>query len=123
MPDELAEEKPAGTERQPPEPEAPPRRPRRKRSLKIDNDAVVRSVLDRVDHAISDRSEWMNMRLDRYAKESPTIGERHWRQLERQFHLSRVPPDPVWTPDTITIPESEMPDPTSNDMAGGQDGR
>jgi hypothetical protein len=65
----------------------------------------------------------VRQRLDRYAKESPTIGERQWRQLEQQFHLSRVPPDPAWGPGTITIPEPETPDPATHDMTGGQDGR
>jgi hypothetical protein len=65
----------------------------------------------------------VRQRLDRYAKESPTIGEHQWKRLEREFHLSRVPPDPRWTPDTITIPEPETPDPVSHDSTGGQDGR
>jgi hypothetical protein len=34
-------------------------------------------------------------RMDRYAKESPTIGERMWGELTKEFHLSTVPPDPV----------------------------
>ena len=33
-------------------------------------------------------------RMDRYAKESPTIGERMWQSLGQKFHLSTVPPDP-----------------------------
>jgi hypothetical protein len=65
----------------------------------------------------------VRQRLDRYAKESPTIGEHQWKQLEREFHLSRVPPDPRWIPDTITIPEPETPDPVTDDPTGGQDGR
>jgi hypothetical protein len=65
----------------------------------------------------------VRQRLDRYAKESPTIGERHWRRLEERFHLSRVPPDPPWPPDTITIPEPESASGVSHDMMGGQDGR
>lgn len=78
MPDELAEEKPAGSEETAPEPEKPARRPRRKRSLKIDPDAVVNSVLKRLDQAISDRSEWMNMRLDRYAKLRGWLPDKDW---------------------------------------------
>ena len=33
-------------------------------------------------------------RMDRYAKESPTIGERRWERLSAEFGLSTVPPDP-----------------------------
>jgi hypothetical protein len=47
----------------------------------------------------------VRQRLDRYAKESPTIDERRWAKLERQFHLSRVPPDPQWDR-RIRIPDS-----------------
>lgn len=47
----------------------------------------------------------VRQRLDRYAKESPTIGERRWAKLERQFHLSKVPPDPQWADRRIRIPE------------------
>ncbi len=65
----------------------------------------------------------VRQRLDRYAKESPTIGEHQWRQLERKFHLSRVPPDPPWTPDTIRIPEPETSEPAPERTTGGQDGR
>ena len=39
-------------------------------------------------------SAWQ--RMDRYAKESPTIGERTWGKLAEEFHLSAVPPDPTW---------------------------
>ena len=38
-------------------------------------------------------------RMDRYAKESPTIGERRWVGLAKKFHLSTVPPDPVVIPE------------------------
>jgi hypothetical protein len=38
-------------------------------------------------------------RMDRYAKESPTIGERMWGVLSKEFHLSTVPPDPVVLPE------------------------
>jgi hypothetical protein len=38
-------------------------------------------------------------RMDRYAKESPTIGERMWVALAKEFHLSTVPPDPVVIPE------------------------
>jgi hypothetical protein len=43
-------------------------------------------------------------RMDRYAKESPTIGERMWGTLTKEFHLSTVPPDPPAGP-PIVIPE------------------
>jgi hypothetical protein len=49
--------------------------------------------------------------LTKYANQSPAISERRWRKLEEQFHLSKVPPDPEWTPETITIPEPGTPDP------------
>ncbi|HET7235187.1 MAG TPA: SLATT domain-containing protein [Actinomycetota bacterium] len=42
-------------------------------------------------------------RMDRYAKESPTIGERMWVHLANVFHLSTVPPDPVWRGEPITV--------------------
>jgi hypothetical protein len=45
-------------------------------------------------------------RMDRYAKESPTIGERMWGgELARKFHLSTVPPDPPRPAGPIVIPE------------------
>ena len=43
-------------------------------------------------------------RMDRYAKESPTIGERTWGELTKEFHLSTVPPDPPARA-PIVIPE------------------
>jgi hypothetical protein len=46
----------------------------------------------------------VRQRLDRYAKESPNVDERLWVRLERQFHLSRVPPDPRWDR-TVRIPD------------------
>ncbi len=49
----------------------------------------------------------VRLRLDRYAKESPTIDERRWAKLEHQFHLSKVPPDPQWADRKIRIPEPE----------------
>lgn len=48
----------------------------------------------------------VRQRLDRYAKESPMIDERRWAKLERQFHLSKVPPDPQWGDRKIRIPDS-----------------
>jgi hypothetical protein len=48
----------------------------------------------------------VRQRLDRYAKESPSIDERRWAKLERQFHLSKVPPDPQWGDRKIRIPDT-----------------
>ena len=45
----------------------------------------------------------VRQRLDRYAKESPIVDERLWASLEREFHLSKVPPDPHWDR-TVKIP-------------------
>lgn len=42
-------------------------------------------------------------RMDKYAKESPTIGERSWMHLSKRFHLATVPPDPVWHGDRPTM--------------------
>ena len=58
-------------------------------------------------------------RMDRYAKESPTIGEREWDRLERKFHLSKVPPDPAWSRRTVRLPEPDDAAP----IAGEADGR
>ena len=46
-------------------------------------------------------------RLDRYAKESPLIGQRLWEELAAKFHLSKVPPDPAWAGRRVRIPEAE----------------
>jgi hypothetical protein len=44
-------------------------------------------------------------RMDRYAKESPTIGERQWVRLSADFDLSTVPPDPTRRAQPVVIPE------------------
>lgn len=44
-------------------------------------------------------------RMDRYAKESPTIGERQWVKLAAGFDLSTVPPDPARRGEPVVIPE------------------
>jgi hypothetical protein len=64
-------------------------------------------------------------RMDRYAKESPTIGERLWAKLERQFRLSRVPPDPPGTRRTVRIPEARTRTPATGESltTGAADGR
>jgi hypothetical protein len=60
----------------------------------------------------------VRQRLDRYAKESPTIDERPWAKLERQFHLSRVPPDPRWGDRPVQIPEPSAAPPAVHETAG-----
>jgi conflict system pore-forming effector with SLATT domain len=62
-------------------------------------------------------------RMDRYAKESPTIGEREWNRLERTFHLSKVPPDPSWAGRTVHLPDSEDAALMGDSAEGGTDGR
>jgi hypothetical protein len=62
-------------------------------------------------------------RMDRYAKESPTIGEREWNRLERRFHLSKVPPDPSIAHRTVHLPESESAKLVSDQPKGGTHGR
>ncbi len=47
----------------------------------------------------------VRQRMDRYAKESPAVGERLWAQMTAEFHLSDVPPDPSWPDQPIRIPE------------------
>jgi hypothetical protein len=59
-------------------------------------------------------------RMDRYAKESPTIGQRQWRKLIEPFHLSDVPPDPSWGVATVTLGE---PAEVAALTEGGADGR
>ena len=48
-------------------------------------------------------------RLDRYAKESPLIGQRLWEDLAVKFKLSKVPPDPRWEGRRVKLPEAEAP--------------
>lgn len=47
----------------------------------------------------------VRQRMDRYAKESPTIGERQWEKLSAEFGLSTVPPDPSRRAEPVVIPE------------------
>ena len=47
----------------------------------------------------------VRQRMDRYAKESPTIGERQWEKLSAEFGLSTVPPDPSRRAQPVVIPE------------------
>jgi hypothetical protein len=50
-------------------------------------------------------------RMDRYAKESPMIGQRQWQRLAPKLGLPRVPEDvpwprgAAWPDDTITVPD------------------
>ena len=62
-------------------------------------------------------------RMDRYAKESPTIGEREWNRQERRFHLSKVPPDPHWARRTVQVPDADAATPVMEPAEGGADGR
>jgi len=48
-------------------------------------------------------------RMDRYAKESPTIGERQWVKLSAEFGLSTVPPDPSPRAEPVIIPDGVEP--------------
>ena len=59
----------------------------------------------------------VRQRLDRYAKESPTIAERQWAKLEREFHLSKVPPDPEWRRRTVKLPEPNPAAPAIDEAA------
>jgi hypothetical protein len=43
--------------------------------------------------------------MDRYAKESPTIGERGWEKLAGSFGLSAVPPDPSRRAEPVVLAE------------------
>jgi hypothetical protein len=51
-------------------------------------------------------------RMDRYAKESPAVGERLWGSLMDEFHLSRVPPDPPWEAEPVVAvqPDEDAPE-------------
>jgi hypothetical protein len=50
--------------------------------------------------------EGVALRMDRYAKESPNIGERLWNELAKEYHLSSVPPDPHLGDRAVVIPDS-----------------
>jgi hypothetical protein len=80
----------------------------------------------------SNELDSVRTRMDRYAKESPMIGERQWEKLAPRFGLSMVPPDPRGPNDTITVPEPDPvpvaePDPVpladAEQTEGGTDGR
>ncbi|MDZ4347035.1 MAG: hypothetical protein U1E51_31880 [Candidatus Binatia bacterium] len=81
MPDTLdvnaLDEKPAGSEPALPE-ETKPSRKRRKRSLKIDHEAVATSVIERLDKGLIARFDFMQIRLDRYAKLRGWLPTKNW---------------------------------------------
>jgi len=52
--------------------------------------------------------ESVRQRMDRYAKESPTIGEWMWGKLTSTFHLSTVPPDPSRRGEAVALPEAPV---------------
>lgn len=52
----------------------------------------------------------VRQRMDRYAKESPTIGERQWVRLSDDFDLSTVPPDPSRRAEPVIVPEGAHPE-------------
>jgi hypothetical protein len=63
--------------------------------------ALPREVRGQPDRALDS----VRGRMDRYAKESPTIGERTWVKLAGQFGLSAVPPDPSRRAEPMVLPE------------------
>ena len=64
--------------------------------------------------------ESVRQRMDRYAKESPTIGEWMWGKLTSTFQLSTVPPDPSRRGEAIVIPEAPV---DARVREGGESGR
>jgi hypothetical protein len=64
--------------------------------------SIPREVRDQPDLSLTGA----RLRLDRYANESPAIGQRLWSRLEAEFSLSRVPPDRVPRLPAIVIPEA-----------------
>jgi hypothetical protein len=58
----------------------------------------------------------VRQRMDRYAKESPTIGERMWGKLASSFQLSTVPPDPTRRGEAVMLAEAPA-------REGGEGGR
>lgn len=69
-------------------------------------DMATTLALPREARGAPDRSlDSVRNRMDRYAKESPTIGERTWERLAGDFHLSAVPPDPSRRAEPLVLPE------------------
>ena len=67
MPDDITEEKPAGSEPKIPEPPKPERH-RRKREFKIDKEAVGKYVIDTLEDDLTARQDRIDLRKARYAK-------------------------------------------------------
>lgn len=73
------DEKPAGSETPAPEiPTVPTRRPQRKRSLKLDHEAIVSYVLTGLDQDLEARTERMKRREARYAKHNGWLPDKDW---------------------------------------------
>lgn len=71
-------------------------------------DMATTLALPREARGQPDRSlDSVRQRMDRYAKESPTIGERQWVRLSASFDLSTVPPDPSHRAGPVVIPEGD----------------
>ena len=69
-------------------------------------DMATKLALPREARGQPDRDlDTARQRMDRYAKESPTIGERQWLKLSANFALSTVPPDPTRRAEPVIIPE------------------
>ena len=69
-------------------------------------DMATTLALPREARSQPDRSlDSVRQRMDRYAKESPTIGERTWEKLAGSFGLSTVPPDPSRRAEPVVVPE------------------
>ncbi len=69
-------------------------------------DMATKLALPREARGQPDRDlDSVRQRMDRYAKESPTIGERQWERLSSEFGLSTVPPDPSRRAEPVVIPE------------------
>jgi len=69
-------------------------------------DMATTLALPREARGQPDRSlDSVRQRMDRYAKESPTIGERTWEKLAGSFGLSTVPPDPSRRAEPVVVPE------------------
>jgi hypothetical protein len=69
-------------------------------------DMATTLALPREARGLVDRDlDSARQRMDRYAKESPTIGERQWVRLSADFDLSTVPPDPTRRAQPVVIPE------------------
>ena len=64
--------------------------------------AIPREARDLPDRAL----HRVRQRMDRYAKESPTIGERLWGKLEATFDLTIVPPDPSPFAHPLVVPDA-----------------